>query len=83
MIQERAKPNNLCLQRTEQIDGWPTLDALRRFPVALLPHVIRAVGTPLISLGPALTANSLCRGQEKRRMHRPDVQIGNSGYERR
>ena len=39
----------------------------------------RAVGTPLIALGPALVANSLCRGQEKRTMRESEVQIGNSG----
>ena len=39
----------------------------------------RAVGTLLISLGPAQVANSLCRWQEKHMMCKPDVQIGNSG----
>ena len=39
----------------------------------------RAVGTPLISLGPALVANSLCPGQAKRTMRETEVQIGNSG----
>jgi hypothetical protein len=39
----------------------------------------RGVGPPLISLGPALVANSLCRGQEKRRMRESKVQIGNFG----
>jgi hypothetical protein len=34
---------------------------------------------PLTWLGPALVANSLCRGQEKHTMHKPEVQIGNSG----
>ena len=34
---------------------------------------------PLISLVPALVANSLSRGQEKRTMCKPGVQIGNSG----
>src|SRR6266852_3777065 len=29
--------------------------------------------------GPPLVANSLCRGPEKRTMHEPDVQVGNSG----
>ena len=36
--------------------------------------------TPLISLGPALVANSLCRGQEKRMMREREVQIGNPGF---
>ena len=40
----------------------------------------RAVGTPLISLGSALVANSLCRGQERRMMREREVQIGNSGF---
>jgi len=31
------------------------------------------------SMEPAVVPNSLCRGQEKRTMHKPDVQIGNSG----
>src|ERR1035438_10198 len=35
---------------------------------------IRAVGTPLRSLGPARVANSLCRWQEKRRMRASEVQ---------
>ena len=39
----------------------------------------RAVGTPLISLGPALVSNSLCSGQEKNTMCGLEVQIGNSG----
>jgi len=39
----------------------------------------QAVGIPLISRGLALVASSLCRGQEKRTMHEPEVQIGNSG----
>lgn len=39
----------------------------------------RAVGAPLISLGPALMGNSLCPGQEKRTMCELEVQIGNSG----
>ena len=34
---------------------------------------------PAISPGPALVANSLCRGQEKRMIRESDVQIGNSG----
>jgi hypothetical protein len=34
---------------------------------------------PAVSLGPALVANSVRRGQEKRTMRKPDVQIGNSG----
>jgi len=38
-----------------------------------------AVGTPLISLGPALVGNSLCRGQEERTMRETEVQIGKSG----
>jgi hypothetical protein len=29
--------------------------------------------------GPALVAASLCPGQEKRTIHKPEVQIGNSG----
>ncbi len=33
---------------------------------------------PATSLGPALVANSLCSGQEKRTMCQPEVQIGNS-----
>jgi hypothetical protein len=36
------------------------------------------VGTSLISLGPALVENSLCRGQGKRTMREPEIQIGNS-----
>ena len=48
--------------------GW---DAIRRAK--------RAVGTALISLGPALVANSLCQEQGKRTLHKPEVQIGNSG----
>ena len=36
---------------------------------------------PAISLGPALVANSLCRGQEKRTMRETEVQIGNSGLD--
>ncbi len=32
-----------------------------------------------IPLGPALVADSLCRGPEKRTMHKLEVQIGNSG----
>jgi hypothetical protein len=39
----------------------------------------RAIGTPLISLGPALVANSLCREQEKCTMREPEFQTGNSG----
>jgi hypothetical protein len=38
-----------------------------------------AFGITLIALGPALVANSLCRNQEQRTMHKPGVQIGNSG----
>ena len=34
---------------------------------------------PAISLGPALVANSLCPGQEKRTMRESEGQIGNSG----
>src|SRR5713101_4753317 len=34
---------------------------------------------PVISLGPALVASSLCRGQEKRTMYKPEIQIGNWG----
>jgi len=37
------------------------------------------LGTPLISLWPALAAISLCRGREKRTMRETEVQIGNSG----
>ena len=33
----------------------------------------------VISMGPALVANSLCPGQEKCMMRRLDVQIGNAG----
>ncbi len=33
----------------------------------------------VIFLGPPLGANSLCPGQEKRTLHKPGVQIGNSG----
>ena len=40
----------------------------------------RAVGTALIPLGPAFGAISLCRGRWKRTLHKPEVQIGNSGY---
>jgi hypothetical protein len=39
--------------------GW---DAIRRAK--------RAVRTALISLGPALVANPLCRGQGKRTLHK-------------
>jgi hypothetical protein len=39
----------------------------------------RAVGIPLISLGPALVANSLRPGQEGHAMRETEVQIGNSG----
>ena len=39
----------------------------------------RTVGTALISLGPVLVANSLCREQGKRTLHKPEVQIGISG----
>jgi hypothetical protein len=39
----------------------------------------RAIGTPPISLGPALAADSLCRWQEKRTMCETDAQNGNSG----
>jgi hypothetical protein len=39
----------------------------------------RAVGTPLIALGPAVVANSLFRGQESYRMREKVSQIGNSG----
>jgi hypothetical protein len=39
----------------------------------------RAVGTPLVSLGPVLVASSLCRGQEELIMRESEVQIGNSG----
>jgi len=42
----------------------------------------RAVGTPLIALGPALVANSLFRGPESYRMRAKVSQIGNSGVER-
>jgi hypothetical protein len=35
--------------------------------------------TPAISLGPALVANSLCPGQEKRTMRESEGQLGNSG----
>jgi hypothetical protein len=31
------------------------------------------------SLGPALVANSLCRRQEERTVHKLEAQIGNSG----
>jgi len=48
--------------------GW---DAIRRAK--------RVVGTALISLGPALVANSLCREQGKHTLHKLEAQIGNSG----
>jgi hypothetical protein len=38
----------------------------------------RAVETPLISLGPALVTNSLCRWQKKHTMREREAQIGNS-----
>jgi hypothetical protein len=47
--------------------------------VGLARRAKRAVGTPLISLGSALAANSLCQGQEKHTIHEPEIQIGNSG----
>jgi hypothetical protein len=31
--------------------------------------------------GPALAADALCPGQEKRTMHKPEIQIGNSGLQ--
>ena len=34
---------------------------------------------PLISLGPALLADLLCRGQDKRTMCKSEVQSGNFG----
>jgi hypothetical protein len=34
---------------------------------------------PLISLGAAPVASSLCTGQEQRKMRESEVQIGNSG----
>jgi hypothetical protein len=37
------------------------------------------LGTPLISLGSALMANSLCPGQEECTRHKPEIQFGNSG----
>ncbi len=40
----------------------------------------RGVGTPMISLGSVLVENSLCPGQEKRMIHKPEIQIGNSGW---
>jgi hypothetical protein len=41
---------------------------------------LEPAGTPLISLGRALVANSLCRAQEKRTICETEVQIRNSGY---
>jgi hypothetical protein len=38
-----------------------------------------AVKVALLSLGPPLMANSLFPGQEKRTMHRPKDDVGNSG----
>ncbi|MGO9166780.1 MAG: hypothetical protein ACLP56_07890 [Candidatus Sulfotelmatobacter sp.] len=48
--------------------GWDTIEQVKR-----------AVGTALISPGPALVANSLCRGQGKRTLRKPEVKIGNRG----
>jgi hypothetical protein len=46
----------------------------------LVRQAKRAAATPLISLGTALVANSLCPGQEKRKMCDLELQIGNSGF---
>jgi hypothetical protein len=39
-----------------------------------------AIGTLPISLGSALGTNSLCRGQEKHRIGKAEIQIGNPGH---
>ena len=45
----------------------------------LVRRAKRAVGTPPISLGPVLVADSLRRGQERRAMRQGVSQIGNPG----
>jgi hypothetical protein len=57
-----------CLRNRLRGNNWGSSDGQKR-----------AVGTPLISLGPALVANSLCPGQEKHTMCELEVQIANSG----
>jgi hypothetical protein len=50
-----------------------------RQQAGLVRRQTRAVGTPLISQGPALVENSLCPGQQEHTMRETEVQIGNSG----
>jgi len=40
----------------------------------LVRRAKQAIGTPLISPGPALVVNSLYPGQEKRTINKPEVQ---------
>jgi hypothetical protein len=51
-----------------------------QFPI--IPFIMRLSGLGLFAvvlMGHVLMANSLCRGREKRTMHKLGVQIGNSG----
>jgi hypothetical protein len=46
-----------------------------------VPNIQKAIVvlSPVIWLGPPPTINSLWRWQEKRTLHKPEIQIGNSG----
>jgi hypothetical protein len=74
----RSQPTNSSQNENNQnVDGPPYLLSPLESPN---PDVSQHHS--LIPVGPdglALIANSLCRGQEKRTMHEPEVQIGNSG----
>jgi hypothetical protein len=70
----------------KRIDAWSLTSMQQRIVKTrwrLIKHAryyvqVRAVGTPLIALGPDLVANSLFRGQESYRMREKVSQIGNS-----
>jgi hypothetical protein len=64
-----------CLPAAESDFGVLTRQAALSRILALGQFPIVPAG----SMGPALVANALCRGQENLVMHEPEVQIGNSG----